>query len=302
MEHNAVEGRKKKVDKRDKGVTIKINGETKQYVDKKEIPIINKNDEAAARESSDESFDWVLPNEIRPSSAPKKVKIHHYQKRNTIKLKTPIILAIVAILVGTSLGLIVIRTITSEQAVPQVQEPPKQNIPATAPVAEPSTENMTVQAFFVQGGVFSTEESAKQVQAFVHQKNVPAEVFQVDNSFYVFLGTAENLAAAKELALYYKNKEIEVFWKEIDIKTNLAKENPEVEKLLSAYSALAEVSAAQLRKSTPNVEVSQVKSQLNEVQSSEHKEILSEAADLLQNNQPSKAQEKLLIFLQEIAK
>ena len=75
---------------------------------------------------------------LLPSSVPKKVKIHHYQRR-TIRLKTPIILAIVAVVVGTSLGLVVIRTITSEQAVPAVIEPPKQNIPAVAPVTEPST-------------------------------------------------------------------------------------------------------------------------------------------------------------------
>ena len=54
------------MDKKDKGVTIKINGETKRYVEKKDIPIISENDEAAARESSDESFDWILPNEITP--------------------------------------------------------------------------------------------------------------------------------------------------------------------------------------------------------------------------------------------
>lgn len=292
------------MDKKDKGITIKINGETKRYIEKKETPIISKNDEAAARESSDESFDWVLPNEILPSSGPKKVKIHHYNKHNQGKPKMPmpIILAIVAVLVGTSLGLIVIRTITSEQAVPQVSDPPKQNIPATAPVTESSTDNMTVQAFLVQGGVFSAEESAKEVQALIHSKNLPAEVFKVDNTYYVFLGAAENLGAAKELALLYKANGIDVFWKEFDFTTKLAKENQETEKLLSAYSALAELSAAEIRKVESNVEVSQVKQQLNEVQSSENKEPLNEAADLLQNNQSSEAQEKLLLFLQKIAK
>ena len=29
-------------------------------IEKKDIPIISENDEAAARESSDESFDWIL--------------------------------------------------------------------------------------------------------------------------------------------------------------------------------------------------------------------------------------------------
>lgn len=287
------------MDKKDKGVTIRINGETKRYDEKKDIPIISENDEAAARESSDESFDWILPNEIIPSTVPKKVKIHHYQRR-PIRLKTPIILAIVAILVGTSLGLVVIRTITSEQAVPPVIEPPKQNIPAMAPVSEPSTGNRTVQTFLVQGGVFSTKESAQEVQALLHEKSVPAEVFQVDQSYYVFLGAAESLATTKELALLYKTHEIDVYWKEIDFTTKLEKENQEIDQILSAYSSLAELSAARLLNGTSNVEVNQVKAQLNQVQSSEYKETLNETADLLQNNKPSEAQEKLLTFLQMI--
>ena len=156
MEHNAVEREEEKVDKKDKGVTIKINGETKRYDEKKDIPIISENDEAAARESSDESFDWILPNEIHPFLCSEEGKNTSLSTADQYRLKTPIILAIVAILVGTSLGLVVIRTITSEQAVPPVIEPPKQNIPAMAPVTEPSTENRTVQTFLVQGGVFST--------------------------------------------------------------------------------------------------------------------------------------------------
>ena len=269
-------------------------------LEKKDSPIISENDEAAARESSDESFDWILPNEIIPSPASKKIKIHHHQSRQ-IKLKTPIILAIVAVLVGTSLGLIVIRTITTEQT---VNEPVEQTIPTVAPVTEeptsPTSDHMTIQTFLVQGGVFSTEESAKEVQALIHEKNVPAEVFQVDKNYYLFLGAAENLEATKELALLYKTYEIDVFWKQIDFTTKLAEGDQDVEKLLAAYTSLAELSAAQLRHAASNVEANQVKAQLNEVQSSERKQALSEAADFLQNDKPSEAQEKLLTFLQMI--
>ena len=287
------------MDKKDTGVTIKINGEQKQYIEKKDNPIISENDEAAARESSDESFDWILPNEIIPSPASKKIKIHH--QRRQIKLKTPIILAIVAVLVGTSLGLIVIRTITTEQT---ANQPVEQTIPTVAPVTEeptsPTSDHMTIQTFLVQGGVFSTDESAKEVQALIHEKNVPAEVFQVDKNYYLFLGAAENLEATKELALLYKTNEIDVFWKQIDFTTKLSKRDQDVEKLLAAYTSLAELSAAQLRHAASNVEANQVKAQLNEVQSSERKQALSEAADFLQNDKPSEAQEKLLTFLQMI--
>ena len=289
------------MDKKDHGIKIKINGEQKQYIEKKDSPIISENDEAAARESSDESFDWILPNEIIPSPASKKVKTYHHQRRQ-IKLKTPIILAIVAVLVGTSLGLIVIRTITTEQA---VNKPVDQTIPTVAPVTEPtstspSSKNMTIQTFLVQGGVFSTEESAKEVQALVHEKNVPAEVFQVDKNYYLFLGAAENLEATKELALLYKTYDIDVFWKQIDFTTKLAEGDQDVEKLLAVYTSLAELSAAQLRHAVSNVEVNQVQAKLNEVKTSERKQALSDAADFLQNDKPSEAQDKLLTFLQMI--
>ena len=58
---------------------------------------------------------------------------------------------------------------------------------------------------------------------------MPAEVFQVDKNYYVFLGAAENLEATKELALLYKTHDIDVYWKEIDFTTKLKKENQEIE-------------------------------------------------------------------------
>lgn len=288
------------MDKKEKGITIKINGAPKPFVEKKDVPIISENDEAAARESSDESFDWMLPNEMTPSPVPKKTNIYHKQRRK-INLKAPIILAIAAVIFGTSLGLVVIRTITSEQTIPSVNESPKQNIPAVAPITESPTENITIQTFLVQGGVFSTKESAQEVQARIHEKNVPAEVFQVDKNYYVFLGAAESLETAKELAMLYKTYDIDVYWKEIELTTKLKKGEKEIEKLLSIYSSLAEISAAKLCHATSNVNANQVNAQLNEVQSSGHEQALGEAADLLQKNQPSEAQEKLLTFLQMIA-
>ena len=132
------------------------------------------------------------------------------------------------------------------------------------------------------------------------KKTYLLKCFKSTRIYYVFLGAAENLEATKELALLYKTHDIDVFWKEIDFTTKLEKENQEIDKILAAYSSLAELSAAQLLNGTSNVEVNQVKAQLNEVQSSEYKETLNEAADLLQNNKPSEAQEKLLTFLQMI--
>lgn len=285
------------MDKKENEVTIRINGEKKPYMEKKELPIEVEQDEAATVESADESFDWILPNEITPSHVPKKIKMQQKQNHQ-FRLKTPIILAIAAVVFGTSFGLIVIRTITSEQT---VSKPIEQDIPTVAPITEATSKNMTVQTFLVQGGVFSTKESAQVVQVLIREKNLPAEVFQIENSYYLFLGAAENLEAAKQLALIYKTHDIDVFWKEVEFTTKLAKGDKEIEKILSVYKSLAELSAAKLQNVDSSVDINQIIERLNEVKSSEYKQVLTEAAKLLQNDKPSDAQVKLLTFLQNIA-
>src|SRR5205807_2063474 len=121
-----------------------------------------------------------------------------------------------------------------------VSKPIEQTIPTVAPITDSTTENITIQAFLVQGGVFSTKESAQEVQALIRAKNVPAEVFQIEKDYYLFLGAAENLEASKELALIYKTQDIDVFWKEVDFTTKRVAGDKEEEKVLSIYSSLAE--------------------------------------------------------------
>ncbi|USK58968.1 hypothetical protein [Peribacillus asahii] len=281
------------------GFTIKINGQEKSFKEHSD-PIEEGRTEAAAVESPDESFDWVLPNEIIPAPNPKKKgKIHPYpQPRRPWKLKTPFILAIVAIVVGTSLGFLAIRTITAEQTVTPPVEVEEEK-PAVVPPAEQTSEGATVQTFLVQGGVFSTEEAAKEVQATLQAKKLPAEVFKMENEYYLFLGVAESLAATKELALEYKTQDVDVFWKELRFKAKIAEDDAAVD----VYSSLAELSAAKLRNTDSSVDLQQVTKQLNGVQLSGNKEgkkRLMEASELLQKNQASEAQEKLLLFLQTI--
>ncbi|WP_142920437.1 hypothetical protein [Peribacillus asahii] len=282
------------------GFTIKINGQEKSFKERSASPIEEERTEAAAVESPDESFDWVLPNEIITAPNPKKKgKIHPYpQPRRPWKLKTPFILAIVAIVVGTSLGVLAIRTITAEQTVtPPIEV--EEETPAVVPPAEQTSKGATVQTFLVQGGVFSTEEAAKEVQATLQAKKLPAEVFKMENEYYLFLGVAESLEATKELALEYKTQDVDVFWKEIRFKTKIAEDDAAV----GVYSSLAELSAAKLRNTDSSVDLQQVTKQLNGVKLSgnkEGKERLIEASELLQKNQAGKAQEKLLLFLQTI--
>lgn len=288
-------------------VTIKINGQEKQFVDKETDQQAEGQDAAATYESADESFDWMLPNEHErtPYSVAKQSMMQPPNRRQPVKLKTPLILALVAIVVGTSLGLVVIRTITSEQPVTQPVE--EQGVTTIAPPSEEvvatKKETITVETYLVQGGVLSTEEAAKDVQKLIHEKKLPAEIFQVGQQYYLFLGVAENLQASKELALFYKKEEMDVFWKEIEFTTKLAKDDQDIANVLSIYASLANLSATKLRQVDSSVDINEVSKQLADLQLPEQPELktrLTEVVELLQNDKPQEAQENLLTFLQGI--
>lgn len=90
----------------------------------------------------------------------------------------------------------------------------------------------------------------------------------------------------------------------MDFVTKLAKNDQGIEKALSIYSSLAELSSAKLLHVDSSTDVNKVSVQLKDLQLSEHQEIkgkLTEAVELLQNGKPNQAQEKLLTFLQTIA-
>ena len=176
-------------------------------------------------------------------------------------------------------------------------------VPPTEDVVETKKETMPLQTYLVQGGVFSTEAAAKDVQKLIHEKKLPAEIFQRDQQYYLFLGAAENLQATKELPLVYKTEEIDVFWKEVEFMTKLAKDDQDIANVLSIYASLANLSATKLRQVDSSVDVNEVSKQLADLQLPEQPELktsLTEVVELLQQDKPQAAQEKLLVFLQGI--
>ncbi|MDQ7863261.1 hypothetical protein RCO48_26100 [Peribacillus frigoritolerans] len=113
--------------------------------------------------------------------------------------------------------MIAVKTITKEKAEVSSVETP---IPTEATVedkkaavTEPGNQLKT---FLVQGGVFSSEDAARQIQKKIIEKQVPAEIFKLEESYYLFLGSAESLVASKELALFLKSYDVDVYWKEIN--------------------------------------------------------------------------------------
>lgn len=335
MDKNAVgrEARKMK-NKANKGIKIKINGQEKIYV-------ADKSDKqtAAAVEPPDETFDWILPEddeepdkEIKHAPLNRKSSglvafsslLHKLRGGNPSSALSKTIIAIaIAVICGTSLGLIVTKTITSEKELANVETTAApSSITSTTDTTSNSAEksddksNVSLTSYLVQGGVFTNEGAAKSTQVLVAQKGVPAEVFQIDKKFYLFLGTAESLEDSKKLAVFLKTYGVDVFWKEVSLKPeSLSKEDAAiVTEMATIYQKLVKVTSNQLL--TPssignieeiNKEVASVLAAVKKNESaglSEAGSNLKGAAELFnqyqQSNEPAQllqAQQKLLLFL-----
>lgn len=235
-----------------KTITIKINGkespiqeEHKQSPKKEEndIPVLEKSplhavekvteqETAAAQEAQEEDeFEWILP-EIEDDDELKEYTIMTQSKAKKGKgykgspLKGPrkkgvlpsIILTIfLAVLLGGSLGILMLKMVISDSA----------NEPSTGPVTEEkpneeqsqtgqaSIELPSITAFVIQGGAFSTPENAEVEEQIMAAKGVPTKVIEIDNQAYIYVGLADNLENAKSLETQVESKGIDPFVKEV---------------------------------------------------------------------------------------
>ncbi|MGE7766734.1 hypothetical protein [Peribacillus sp. NPDC096540] len=297
-----------------KGVTIKINGEEKVFADKNK----NVGQEAAGveQEQTDESFEWILPddsieNKVVLVPAPKKKmpKLIGFGTGTLISpnkrpIKAFLIAVICAVFFGSILGLIAVKTITKEKAADSSVET---SITTPSPAEDTKTETMVkgaqLKTFLVQGGVFSSEDAAKQIQKKIIEKQVPAEIFKIEDSYYLFLGSAESLTSSKELALFLKSYDVDVFWKEINFEaaSKSQKDEETLDIMKSVYFSLAETSATKLRGKETTVNQETLKKNMEKLKgenlSSELSKMnnnLSAAAKWITEYETSKKEENLL--------
>ncbi|WP_110927092.1 hypothetical protein [Bacillus massiliglaciei] len=301
-----------------KGMTIKING-----VQKKSEPINQPKQEPAGKE--EESFEWILPDTAKqeydpvllPVPAPKKKKagigIFTLNGSRFQKLKKPVMAILCAIVLGTGAGLFAIKMVTKEQTknvpaavtVPAVNEGSQEEKPA-------GTAEGGLKAFLVQGGVFSSEAAAAEIQESVRALDLPAEVFKAEDSYYLFIGAAEDLEASKALAQVEKAKGADVYWKELDFKTggslNEAQQK-EMAKLDTAFHQLAEISASGLRGEKAEADIETAKKAIDSVETKNlpkgadgMKKELTAAAELSSSDSEAElleAQGNLLLYLKQ---
>ena len=323
-------------------IKIKLNGESKSF---KEEPI-KENDQfsddfttikidpklidqdvfietAAAKETIDESFDWIIPessdNEIeefkivshhKPSKNKKKVTTFstNSKKRNGGVIRSIIVTIVFAILIGSSFGVILLKFFVTDNNRPAITQPVVGNKGGTKDTNKtPSSSTSAVigaqAAFVVQGGVFSSESAAKEGVEQVKSTGNPAQTLAIDGKDYVFLGVADSLESAKQLGAVYKaNGVTEVFAKQIEIGEKKISEINDSEKSflessVAVFQQLSEVTTGSITTNSITDETVKTVSGLGEQISKNSTKLSNEKVKTL-NQDLTKAVEKVKAFQQ----
>ncbi|OCA91256.1 hypothetical protein A8F94_05190 [Bacillus sp. FJAT-27225] len=330
-------------------ITIKINGDSRPYKEelKKEIPkketvpldsaTSAEIEQAAALETGEESFDWILP-ELEPE-APKEYIIKEATdtasiypkpaksskpsrqsfKFNTISLKPLVIPIIFAILIGVTFGTGMLKMLGSGDVLEEVGSPIK-------PVAgtskkDPKTSDkkaaftlLPLSTFAVQEGVYTKKDSAESKKDELVSKGIPAAVLDMDGKAMMLVGVADSLEKAKEVGAAMKAKGIEIYAKEVALPEKDAGKLSEQEAAFlkespALYNSLSGAASAGISGGSPDETAKQALAQLKKTDSSKFKNEnvkklyngLLSAATLLSSTPDEagsiKAQQHLLDFL-----
>lgn len=234
------------VDKPNQGntITIKVNGEYKNFNDearnqdistsKSTVSTVKNGDPvvyeenvlletAAAQEPVDESFDWVIPesseddiqeytNVQKPtskkSSSKKLASISNNSKWKNSRALGPFLFSgIFAIIIGTAFGFMMLKVMSPPAkkagSQPRVTENSGTN-QAKTPAATTAIKSLTT--YVVQGGIYSSKDSAKDAVNQSTAIGVPAQSIEIDGKQFVFLGIADSQDSAKSLGSLVKTK------------------------------------------------------------------------------------------------
>jgi stage II sporulation protein B len=231
-------------------ITIKINGNERKYKEETRNVVVDSQTEiidsalstefdgftevAATQEAADESFDWILPNDdddeieeyiIAKQPVEKKKKNNStsilkkslQKKQPSGPIKSLLFSILLAIIIGTSFGFLVLKLVISEAKVevnqvttiPQETTSDKKNTVGTTGALQ----LQPINTYIVQGGVFSSVDSANIEAEKVRQKGVPAQIIEVNGQAFLFLGLADSIDKAKAIGTSMKENDIEVFAK-----------------------------------------------------------------------------------------
>jgi stage II sporulation protein B len=186
---------------------------------------------AASQESVDESFDWIIPESsendieeftIASSTSPKKSspkKLTSFstnsKKRNGRPVGSILLSATFAILVGLTLGFIMLKlVITGPNDKVVVAEPTvvEEKAGTDSKTTVGKTTAATINQFtsyVIQGGVYTSKDGGQASSTQLTSIGVPSQVVKMNGKYYLFLGVADSIEMAKSLSGHYKQNVVE---------------------------------------------------------------------------------------------
>ncbi|SDM98463.1 hypothetical protein [Sediminibacillus halophilus] len=226
-----------------KPITVRINDDKRKHVNTKhhEYPEESKktiNEQAAALEKN-------LHGSASPLfESPIEDGTNEWYQRETPAKKLPriykvfLFAAFAALAIGLALGFIMLRMFAGiDEASDPETMPSSYTNPAsddTGDTGKETAANKTgikgMEAFVVQGGVFSSKDKAEAWQKNFTEADFPTMVWEREGQYYLFAGLADTEAAAKKTALTMTENKLETYvkpWQTAAIETNLTEEEAE---------------------------------------------------------------------------
>ncbi|WP_462412379.1 SPOR domain-containing protein [Neobacillus sp. Marseille-QA0830] len=319
-------------------ITVKINGDPKPFQEtpKKQEPEANPTpklkviktgaseaeqevilETAAAQETAEESFDWIIPEssdqnfEEIPAKSEKTIKsgsklanpFTPYFKKNRRPIGSIVTVAFFAILIGTTIGLFMLKLVIVESddkpVTGTITEEEEKASGTTDTEDKTSATIKEIATYLVQGGIFTSTDSAKDVAAQLKSKGIPAQILEMEGKQYIFLGAGDSLEAAKTLGGQYKADGVkDAFAKPLTIKEKTVSDITEsdkefLESVPAIYQTLTQAITNPSEESLGKAEQSLKTSGLKNEKVQKLKTELSNAHENIQSYQKSKDKKKL---------
>ncbi|OEH91460.1 SPOR domain-containing protein [Bacillus solimangrovi] len=217
---------------KEKDISIKVSGKDKVINEKKSVS-----------EHDENEFPWILPEKREDQRAEKVVHFEKYHKPSKVNkynqklIKRPIapsrkislqlnsssirkaVITAIAVLVGLGFGIAVLTFVTDVPFINQtkVQAPVQVEAEHEAvPVQTNTTERVALterQFYVIQGGAFSTKESAEQLASQFKAQGQPAVVFSHVSPILLFVGLGKDEYDAKVIGSQLQDSGLEIYVK-----------------------------------------------------------------------------------------
>jgi len=141
-------------------------------------------------------------------------------KQLILKFKPLITTIFLALIIGSIFGFVMLKifgTIDNGMATPgnnPVVNLDKATEKDDEIEGEDNIELPTIQAYILQGGVFSSEENAEEFARKYQENEIPTIIWPRENEYFLLLGVAHTLEKGEKLASRIEEEELEVFVKE----------------------------------------------------------------------------------------